>query len=310
MGTVKKRVLNIVVCITLLFFLCSCSTVLKTTKVDSLTTNYCAPKISYQYQRANEQDSPYPKQDSILRSHLSTHDILLSEDINVAPQLAAYFATKDTLKMLVLRQKITDRIILANTELDAVAAELDCNGERIDQLARYVDNINTKSNRRLTVGSVVVGALTTVATVAISKKGLNTTVGVAGGLVSAGLGALTINPKGKKVNMTLDRNLLRNVWNNNNDDNAFPPSVWKILGEKSFSNNGDSSLRETIKSRWLRFTFDGKAKPEDVDLYFDKGGLFTSDNLHTLANMYNELQASVRSVQQDMQSLNLAISKF
>lgn len=286
----------------------SCSPVLKSTKIKSLTANYCEPNIQYDYSALNAAMQKFPGQDSILRSRLSAHDRLLSELTGIAPHLAAYYEAKDTLTLLMCKQKITDRLLLTNIELEAIVAELDCNGERIDQLANYVDDINRNRNTRLTVASVVLAALTTVATVAIKNDHASTVVGVAGGLTSAGLSALTINPKGKRVLIAIKRSLLKNIWNSDNSDQAFPPSIWKILNEKAFSNSGDRSLIETIKNRWLQYIFNGKISAGDQTLFFDKGGSFTADDLHSLANMFNELQATIRSVQQDLRSLGLKVN--
>ena len=300
-----KKIIALIISVVLF----SCSPVLKSTKIKSLTANYCEPNIQYDYSALNAAMQKFPGQDSILRSHLSAHDGLLSEMTGIAPHLAAYYEAKDTLTLLMCKQKITDRLLLTNTELEAIVAELDCNGERIDQLAAYVDDINKNRNTRLTVASVVLGALTTVATVAL-KNDASTAAGVAGGLTSAGLGALTINPKGKRVALSFKRNLLKNIWNNDNADQAFPPAIWKILNEKAFSNSGDRSLIETIKNRWLQYEFEGKISPVDQTLFFDKGGIFTADDLHSLANMFNELQATIRSVQQDMRSLGLKVNSL
>ncbi|HFK5567845.1 TPA: hypothetical protein ACG0AB_003357 [Elizabethkingia anophelis] len=38
---------------------------------------------------------------------------------------------------------------------------------------------------------------------------------------------------------------------------------WSILNEKSFSNSGDKSMRETLKDRWLLYAFDGKPDAKD-----------------------------------------------
>lgn len=283
----------------LLLLLNSCAAVLSKAKVRQLTTDYCQPNIHYNYTYKAET----PTEESSLKNFLSQHDLLLSKHIGIISLLENYIHSTDTLRKLYYKQKITDRIMLVTGELTSVSAELDCNGERIAQLANYVDNKNAKRNTMLTVSSVVVGALTTVATVAIKNNSASNTVGISGGLLSAGLGALTINPKGSLVEMTWQRNLLRNVWLADNQDQSFPPALWRILNEKAFSNTGDKSLIESIKNRWLQFAFDGAIDSNEQKLFFESGGKFSADDLHTLADMYNELQASVRSTQQDLQSL-------
>lgn len=289
----------------------SCSTVLKSTKIDYLTSNYCQPTIQYDYSQLETPKNKILKQDSILDANLSKHDLLVSKAIGIETYLAEYLQIKkDTLKRLVLKQKITDRLMLTTIEINALASELDCNGERINKLADYIDNINNKQTKNLTVASVTLGALTTVATVLIKNNNASNIVGVSGGLLSAGLGALTISPKGKKIDLKLQRNLLRNIWYNDNSDGAYPNSIWAIINEKQFSNSGENDLQESIKNRWTQYNFDGKIDPKAQKLFFDDGGIYTADDLHSRANMINELQATIRSLEQDLKSLAVRLNGF
>jgi hypothetical protein len=292
-------------------FVSSCSTVLNSPKIDYLTSNYCQPNIEYDYSKLEVFPNKTSNNDSILKANLSQHDILISKAIGIESYLAEYLQTKkDTLKRLVLKQKITDRLILTSIEINALASELDCNGERIDKLANFVNDINNKKTRNLTVASVTIGALTTVATVLIKNNNASDIVGVSGGLVSAGLGALTIAPKGKKINLKLERNLLRNIWFNDNSNGAYPNSIWAILNEKQFSNSGKNDLQESIKNRWLQYNFDGKIDAETEKLFFYDGGIYTADDLSSRANMLNELQATVRSLEQDLKSLSVRLNSI
>ncbi|MDY0988231.1 hypothetical protein SOM12_12465 [Flavobacterium sp. CFBP9031] len=292
-------------------FVSSCSTVLNSPKIDYLTSNYCQPTIEYDYSKLEVFPNKTSNNDSILKANLSQHDILISKAIGIESYLSEYLQTKkDTLKRLVLKQKITDRLILTSIEINALASELDCNGERIDKLANFVNDINNKKTRNLTVASVTIGALTTVATVLIKNNNASDIVGVSGGLVSAGLGALTIAPKGKKINLKLERNLLRNIWFNDNSNGAYPNSIWVILNEKQFSNSGKNDLQESIKNRWLQYNFDGKIDAETEKLFFYDGGIYSADDLSSRANMLNELQATVRSLEQDLKSLSVRLNSI
>lgn len=289
----------------------SCATVLKSTKIDYLTNNYCQPTIQYDYSKLEIPQNKIQKQDSILNANLSKHDILVSKAIGIETYLAEYLEIKkDTLKKLVLKQKITDRMMLTGIEINALASELDCNGERINKLADFVDDLNNKKTKNLTVASVTLGALTTVATVLIKNNNASNIVGVSGGLLSAGLGALTISPKGKKIELKLQRNLLANIWYNDNTNEAYPSSIWTLINEKQFSNSGENDLQESIKNRWIQYNFDGKIDPKTQKLFFDDGGIYTADDLHSRANMLNELQATIRSLEQDLKSLAVRLNGF
>ncbi|WP_234300281.1 hypothetical protein [Elizabethkingia bruuniana] len=248
------------------------------------------------------------QEDSALIKKLPASDYALSKNIGILPLLSQYNKAKDPLKILIAKQKISDQLMITNSGLNAMAAESDCNGERIQQLSNYLGDINNKNIRKLTVGSIILGASIAVSSSLINNNNTNKAINIGGGAAGAALGLLTLNPKGRKVQMGIQRNLLRNIWNNDNSDQAFPPDIWNILNEKSFSNSGNKSMRETLKDRWLLYAFDGKPDAETLQLFFGNGGTFRADDLQTMSNMYNELQASIRSLQQNMQSLMLKIN--
>ncbi|SEI92660.1 hypothetical protein SAMN04488018_10731 [Myroides marinus] len=286
-------------------FLVSCSTVIKEPKVRILKENYCSPTIAYTDYEVEVIDI---KRDSVLANQLSSHDYILATHIGIKSLLSKLGESKDPFEKLELKQQINTRILLFQTEIDAVAAELDCNGERFDQLARVLDSKNNKTNTELTVATIALGAAITLSTALIKNDDLNKGINITGGIAGAGLGFLLLNPKGKKVELNNNRNLLRNVWENNNEDIAFPPALWRVMNEKSFSNEGELSLLQTLKNRWITFAFEDNISKKQEELYFGKGGLFSSDNIHLMSDMNNELQATVRTVQQDLRSLVFNIS--
>ena len=93
--------------------------------------------------------------------------------------------------------------------MNSVTAELDCEEERIDQIASTLSDINDKNVTRLTVASILVGAASAVAGAYIADDGWNKGVAVGSGILGAGLSFLTLNPKGKKIILQHPRNLLR-----------------------------------------------------------------------------------------------------
>ncbi|ATL42344.1 hypothetical protein OZ664_03080 [Elizabethkingia sp. HX WHF] len=284
----------------------SCSSVIKSSKTATLTTDYCKPNFTYQYPEIMTNTGN--QEDSALIKKLPASDYALSKNIGILPLLSQYNKAKDPLKILIAKQKISDQLMVTNSGLNAMAAESDCNGERIQQLSNYLGDINNKNIRKLTVGSIILGATIAVSSSLINNNNTNKAINIGGGAAGAALGLLTLNPKGRKVQMDIQRNLLRNIWNNDNSDQAFPPDIWNILNEKSFSNSGNKSMRETLRDRWLLYAFDGKPDAETLQLFFGNGGTFRADDLQTMSNMYNELQASIRSLQQNMQSLMLKIN--
>ncbi|RZL41840.1 MAG: hypothetical protein EOO93_29400 [Pedobacter sp.] len=268
--------------------------------------NYCTPTIPYLSSSGFFQEKN-PTDLSFTTVSLNKHDQLLCHLLGISADLNELLLVKKdgptiNNSYLRLKQKIGSRIALAQSQLTAVAAELDCEGERSDMAADYLDGLNSKRNRQLTVGSVIVGALTTVAG-AVTKNSTQTIIGISGGLVSAGLGAMTINPKGKKVEFYHEHNLLRAIWREGEKNSDYPDFVWKMLNEKEFSTNGNVTLIKSIKSRWLQFEFNGGVDVDEEKLLFGNGGFYRSEDLHTRSAMINQLQSTIRSIHQDFISL-------
>lgn len=273
----------------------------------NFTYSYCTPTISTE--GTVQADAPA---DSLPADRLSGHDRLLCRVLGISG-LVRQLEGKDSsgyLQKSLLRLRIAGRIEIARTELASVAAELDCEGERANLAAGYLDNLNNGRNRRLTVASVVTGAFTSMATTIISGKGGQIATSVSGGLLSAGLALATINPKGRQIAFFHERNLLRPIWEDAPVNTDYPLFVWNMLHEKQFSNSGTITLAQSIRNRWLQFEFNGKPDKKDTTLLFGNGGLYHAEVLHIRAAMLNQLQSTIRSMNQDLASLVVALEKM
>ncbi|SFD08339.1 hypothetical protein SAMN05518672_101379 [Chitinophaga sp. CF118] len=277
--------------------------------------NYCVPAVAFHYSTdmkpVNNIDSLLD-QDPSLAKHFSSHDLLLANAVGIlTPLQQIQVGMVDTsltgkVRYLELRQRLSDWLILAVTELQSIAAELDCEGERADQLGAYLDDRHDKRVRKLTVWSVVLGAVTTVATTLINNDNAQKITGITGGVASAGLGIMSAFPDNRKAEFMHRRNLLRPLWYGTDSLGIYPPFIWYILNNKQFSNNHTTSIAYNIKNRWLIYEFDNHTDKNTLDLLFGEGGMYKADDLHTRANMLNQLQSTIRSVNQDLQSFILS----
>lgn len=280
----------------------------------NISGNYCAPAVSYNY---DSHVTPLKNTDSLFSIYpeIPPRELAMANAVGVLPLLRDLEAIrKDSsaearLHRTEIRAGIQHHIVMASIEIDGIAAELDCEGERADQLARFLDDHNNKRNTKLTVASIITGAITTIATAAIKDNGTQNTVAIGGGLLSAGLGAMTINAARKKVSLRHSRNMLADIWYAPDSSAMYPPFVWYVLNEKHFSNSGKVSLAQSIRQRWLEFDLGKKVSKESEQLYFGAGGIYKADDLHTRAAMLNELQSTVRSINQDLQGLMLYVER-
>ncbi|SDF77573.1 hypothetical protein [Epilithonimonas hungarica] len=309
------------ICLLLVFaFFSSCvSQKNKTIQQNILTLkdSYCKAPLQYNY----SQKVPSYNSDSIivanqkLKQYFSDQSILILnalESIDEAEKiidLKKDSTLKSQLRVVQLKTKINSKISIALTELDAVAAEFDCEGERVAQMANYVDNMNSNRNNRLILFSIITGAVTSVAGGVIKDNGVENAVNIGGGLLGAGLGLATFNPKGKKVEFIHERNLLRDIWEQKLLSKNFPPFIWYMYTEKKFTGNREHSIIENMKQRWIQYQFDSDEKSANQSVNFGNGGLYRSADLHNRASMLNQMQSATRTINQNINYLLLDLDK-
>jgi len=229
------------------------------------------------------------------------HEIIdLKKDSSIASQV----------KVLQLKTKINSKITIALTELDAVAAEFDCEGERVAQIGNYVDNLNDSKNNKLILLSIVTGAAASVAGGIVSDGGWSNAIDISGGVLGAGFGLATLNPKGKKVEFIHQRNLLRDIWREKLESPNFPPFIWYMYTEKKFSNKEEHSIISSMKERWLHYQFDDVKTAADQSVIFSDGGFYRADDLHNRAAMLNQMQSATRTINQNINYLLLDLDKL
>ena len=117
----------------------------------------------------------------------ATGTLLLLQDLI---HLEAKNTPDNLLYILIKKQQIYSRLLLASTEVASLAAELDCESERSKQLASYLDQINDTRVQRFTILSVITGAITAVATLGKNTTKGQIVVGVTGSIISAVFGGL------------------------------------------------------------------------------------------------------------------------
>ncbi len=293
-----------------LCFVASCSSP-KNILRSSVDSRYCEPSLSYKY---NDQYLPQRDIESVLRNDSSLtnrftrHDLMIANAIGVLPllqdlvRLQQQTGTDTRLEQAVLYRKIQNRLLLASTEISSIVAELDCDGERAEQLANYLDQRDERRIRNLTLLSIVAGSATAVVAAFMSNNNTEDIIAIGGGIVSAGLGTAAAFSSNKSVSFMHERNLLSDIWGESEESSIYSPFIWYVLNEEFFSNNGQTSIRNNIRQRWIDFLLKGTTA-EEQELYFGSGGDYQSDDLHARSDMLNQLQATLLTFNQNLQSL-------
>ena len=293
--------------ITFVVCLSSC----KSYKLITYESDYCEPPIY-----ANTVEKPIEfNSDSILvsdhkwKTQFTKQNVLLAHALNLDKELEQltelrdeHSNIKDSVLYLAAQQKIEQKVRDALVEIDALVGELDCEGERCDQLKELLEGMNSKRNNKLTVASIVIGALSAVADACISNDGWNKGVAIGAGVIGAGLGWATLSPKGKRLILKHKRNHLRAIWEEKNSY-EFPPIVWYMLNETRFTNSQQSTMLRNIRKRWLTFTFEDDIKEANKSVLFKSEGVYTEDLLETRSQIVGQLKATTQTLNQNFSSL-------
>lgn len=284
----------------------------------TLRDSYCKAPFKYNY----ENKLPSYNSDSIISANqqlkgiFSDQSILILnaldnlDEVNEIVKLKKDSSLSSQVKVLQLKMKINSKITIALTELDAVAAEFDCEGERVAQIGNYVDNLNDSRNNKLILYSIAAGAVASIAGGIVKDEGWSSAIDISGGALGAGFGLATLNPKGKKVEFIHQRNLLRDIWNEKLESPNFPPFIWYMYTEKRFSNKEEHSVISSMKQRWLHYQFDDDKNAADHSVIFKDGGLYRADDLHNRAAMLNQMQSATLTINQTINYLLLDLDKL
>ncbi|MCT2407110.1 hypothetical protein NZD88_06035 [Chryseobacterium antibioticum] len=284
----------------------------------TLKDSYCKAPFKYNYSNR----VPSYNSDSILAANKELKELFSDQSILILNALdnldevhKIIDLKKDSsitaqVKVLQLKSKINSKITIALTELDAVAAEFDCEGERVAQIGNYVDNLNDSRNNKMILYSIVTGAAASIAGGIVSDEGWSNAIDIGGGVVGAGFGLATLNPKGKKVEFIHHRNLLRDIWKEKLESPNFPPFIWYMYTEKKFSNKETHSIIGNMKERWLHYQFDDSKIEADQSVIFSDGGFYRADDLHNRAAMLNQMQSATRTINQNINYLLLDLDKL
>jgi hypothetical protein len=295
---------------------CGSSKIISSSKL-KLMQDFCAPATSYNYDTSS---FPYWDTDSLLKNDTLLSSILSAQDILMAnatgtlsfirniPGSSMDSSVRGQLVYFGVNEQIQRSLFLFRTEIDAISAELDCEAGRLKELSSYLENLTRKRNIKLTVGAILAGAVSTIAPVIVTKQTPQNTIVISSGVISAGLGVLTLNPHGKKIKLLHVRNLLEDIWFTPKKSNVYPPGIWYALNEPKLSNTRQFSKVQVVRMRWIKFEFNNAIDSSLENLLFGEGGIYNEDNLNLRIVMLSELQSAIKSINQNLQSFIIRLN--
>lgn len=305
-----------------ILMLCSCSGTKPPSLLVHLHKSNCNQENTYNY---SKNDIPLPinqlQIDTALTARFNLKDLNIANAIGVLDLLSTYIQKSKELKannslqgqidLINIRQKINHQIDLTSLEISSVAAELDCEEERINQIASYLKESESKKETKLTVASIILGSMTAIVTgILVSTKDESDAadlIGVAVGVADAALGIMILNNH-RQIEFNHPRNVLKEIWLATETSTVYPPSIWYYLNYSKPEKNEEASLREQLIENWKAFgqvESKGKSKKDDFDIYFSEGGMYTTDQLENRANMYDQIESLIKLMKQDLRNLSV-----
>ncbi|HZY80065.1 MAG TPA: hypothetical protein VFE50_11115 [Cyclobacteriaceae bacterium] len=287
----------------------------------------CSETPPYSY---STRDLPVPlhelKPDTALAKLFDRNSLQAANSIGVIDQLADYIKLTRSIgqqasdhariERLELLQKIEHAINLSSLEISAVASEMDCEEERLSQIANYLKRHEDEVETKLTVTAIVVGAAGAITSALLINRHeedeKSDYIEITSGLVEASVGMMILLNK-QKVLLHHSRNALREIWEGRKTSTVFPRSVWYYLNYFDPSEQGQSP-RYRIVDGWMNFgqieSATSAKKHRLIDLYFGEGGRYSAEQLYNRASMYDQLESQIKLMKQDLTSLSLALQRI
>lgn len=251
-----------------------------------------------------------------LTSRFSADALRVSEVIQALPLLArmaelAAAGDERSIDMLMVRQLLMERILLALLEVESTTAEIVCERDRADQDADRIDEVDAQKVTNLTILSIVLSGITGIVTGGISLAsgaalGADV-VNVGGGVLATifGVSAVFVH---SQVEFQHERNILQALWEDPEQPVIFSPIVWRYLHRVEENN---ANPRTHILSDWKQKGRLGQPGTADDErrriLFFGSGGRYSAPDLRARASMLETLEASLRLMHEELEVLILEI---
>jgi hypothetical protein len=221
---------------------------------------------------------------------------------------------ENRLRHLELFQQLAQQIEFAELEVTSVSSEINCEEERIYQVANYLRGKENDKTSRLTIASIVVGGVGAIMAVALVGQGkAPELVGLGTGITEASLGLLMLFNE-KEIEFYHERNHLREIWEAPTASQIFPAPIWYYLNYVSDKPDAEPAKRVQILDNWENLAFFDEVKEkqqaEMKAMFFGEGGRYNSDELTDRANMYEQLNAEINLMLQDLKNLSFEIERI
>ncbi len=210
------------------------------------------------------------------------------------------------LRLMELRQELSDRVLIGLFDAFSVAAELECEKGRADALASGMEEKQNDIQQQRTVIALLADATAGLLSGLFLFGGSDTLAGgadIIGNVLQGSFGWAALGGQ-QQYELRLARNHLKEVWEGPEYSDLFPESVWRYLNSPLTSDR-PASRRQLIVEEWKTRFGEMTAQKEQArkQLFFGEGGVFSGPQLRHRAEMLDRVKASVRLMGKDLSVL-------
>jgi hypothetical protein len=289
----------------------SCSTSKKLPPV--LIDTDCPPVMDYIISDFIPLDSLLA--DTSLTSTYSTKTIIVANaygltndirELRTLKNTETELKSNDSLRLATIEKarEIDKKLDLATLEIQTLQTYLRCINQKLIRAKTDLAATNNKSRDAYTNSAVIVGVASSalVAGAVLSDGELNEGsfkdwVGIAGGLVAAGL-AVVSGRINKKVSLSHSNNAIAAIWNGENDQGVFTDNTWYLLNQPYLAYPIEFSMRDQILAIWN--ASESMLKEEDnmesLPVLLSNEGVYTEDMIQLRMNMLEELKLNIEEI--------------
>jgi hypothetical protein len=210
------------------------------------------------------------------------------------------------MRLMELRQELSDRVLVGLFDAFSVAAELECEKGRADALASGMEEKQNDIQQRRTVIALLADATAGLLSGFFLFGGSDVLAGgadIIGNILQGSFGWAALGGQ-QQYELRLTRNHLKEVWEGPEASDLFPDSVWRFLNSP-LAPGRTASRRQLIVQEWkTRFgTLEAQKERTRKELLFGEGGTFSGAQLRHRAEMLDRVKASVRLMGKDLSLL-------
>lgn len=259
---------------------------------------------------------------NLIEHRFSLRTINISRNIGAYDLLCNYIGLEKqksadgsmSIAFLSSKYEINEQINIANADLTSTLAELDCEKARILEVKSYVDGWQNTRVNRLTVGSILTGAVGGIITgvvALVNPDNSNTeqqVASLAGAAASAYLGIAAMRVK-KKIQLVHARNYLADFAMPPKNSLIYSTQIWSFI-TKEFSKKGKITTgRQQVLDKWrvlgLLETENGSS--ENDKLLLGLGGNYDSEQLQKRLDMLDIVVEEIDLIKYDLKRLQQEI---